>query len=66
MTSVNFKEFLYAQCKEIEKYKWYLGVQLHHDPLLDRTIEDIGCEWIQLFAADYRKYWEEKNKKQID
>lgn len=66
MNSVELKEFLAAQCEEILKYKWCLGEQLHHDPLLDKTMEDIGHEWIQLFARRYREEWEEKRKKEVN
>jgi len=43
---------------EMEKYKWYLGVQLQHDPLQDRSLNDIYCEWIDKYAADFRKLCE--------
>lgn len=59
LTAIEMKEFLSSQCEEILKYKWYLGEKLHHDPLLDKTINDIGHEWIQLYAREYRKKWEE-------
>ena len=42
LTAIEMKEFLSSQCEEILKYKWYLGEKLHHDPLLDKTINDIG------------------------
>jgi hypothetical protein len=50
-----------AEIKEMEKYKWYLGIQLQHDPLQDRSLNDIYCEWIDKYAADFRKFWEGKN-----
>ncbi len=50
-----------AEIQEMEKYKWYLGVQLQHDPLQDRSLNDIYCEWIEKYAADFRKFWEGKN-----
>ena len=59
LTAAEMKEFLRSQCEEILKYKWCLGEKLHHDPLLDKTINDIGHEWIQLYAREYRKKWEE-------
>lgn len=62
MGPIEFKEFLYAQCQEIMKYKWCLGVQLQHDPLLDKTMEEIGHEWIQLFARQYREKWKNESK----
>ena len=45
----------------MEKYKWYLGIQLQHDPLQDRSLNDIYCEWIDKYAADFRKFWEGNN-----
>ena len=51
-----------AELHEMEKYKWCLGVHLQHDPLLDRTLNEIYCEWIDKYAADFRKDWERKKK----
>ena len=48
------------EIREMEKYKWYLGIQLNHDPLQDRSLNDIYCEWIDKYAADFRKYWEKR------
>lgn len=63
MNNLELKEFLKAQVEEIMKYKWCLGVKLCHDPLLDRSIEEIGFEWVSLFAKQYRNEWVEKRKK---
>jgi hypothetical protein len=52
-----FDAYLRAQIQEIEKYKWCLGVQLKRDPLLDRSYDDICLEWIRLYAAEFRKHW---------
>lgn len=49
-----------AEIHEMEKYKWCLGVQLQHDPLRDRSLNDIYCEWIDKYAADFRKFWSDK------
>ena len=49
---------LEAEIQEMEKYKWCLGVQLQHDPLQDRSLNDIYCEWIDKYAADFRKFWD--------
>jgi len=54
-----------AEIREMEKYKWNLGVQLQHDPLRDRSLNDIYCEWIDKYAADFRKFWEDKDKKDL-
>ena len=50
-----------AEIREMEKYKWYLGIQLQHDPLQDRSLNDIYCEWIDKYTADFRKFWEGNN-----
>ena len=49
-----------AEICEMEKYKWCLGVHLQHDPLLDRSLNDIYCEWIDKYAADFRRDWENR------
>jgi hypothetical protein len=51
-----------AEVQEMEKYKWCLGVHLQHDPLLDRTLNEIYCEWIDKYAADFRKDWEKRKQ----
>jgi hypothetical protein len=50
-----------AEIQEMEKYKWCLGVELRHDPLNDRSLNDIYTEWIDKYAAGFRKGWD-KNK----
>jgi hypothetical protein len=52
-----------AEIKEMEKYKWCLGVELRHDPLQDRSLNDIYCEWIDKYAADFRRNWDGKTKR---
>jgi len=56
-------ESLRAEIKEIEKFKWYLGERLGHDPLNDRSMNDICEEWINNYAADFRKWWQQEQKK---
>jgi len=51
-----------AEVLEMEKYKWCLGVHLQHDPLMDRTLNEIYCEWIDKYAADFRKDWEKRKQ----
>jgi hypothetical protein len=57
------EEAIKAEINEIEKYKWYLGEKLGHDPLLDRSMDDICREWIEKHAEEFRKHWEEAKKK---
>jgi hypothetical protein len=54
------RKSLEAEIQEMEKYKWYLGEQIRHDPLKDRSLNDIYCEWVDKYAADFRKSWESK------
>ena len=55
-------ESLRAEIEEIEKFKWCLGERLGHDPLLDRSMNDICQEWITKYAADFRKWWQGRRK----
>ena len=59
-TEGDTRKSIEAEILEMEKYKWYLGVQLQHDPLQDRSLNEIYCEWIEKYAADFRKFWEGK------
>jgi len=59
------KKSVEVEIQEMEKYKWNLGVHLQHDPLQDRSLNDIYCEWINKYAADFRKFWEEKKKEDV-
>jgi len=52
------EETIKAELQEIEKYKWYLGERIGHDPLLDRSMNDICKEWIQQNARAFRENWE--------
>jgi hypothetical protein len=49
-----------AQIHEMEKYRWYLGERLGHDPLLDRTRNEICAEWIARYAAEFRAWWDSR------
>ena len=46
----------------MERFKWFEGVKLGHDPLQDRTLNEIYMDWIEKYGADFRKYWEERNR----
>jgi hypothetical protein len=52
------EETIKAELQEIEKYKWYLGERLGHDPLADRSMNDICKEWIERHAQNFRDHWE--------
>jgi hypothetical protein len=60
MTSEQLLDFLKLEIQEMEKYKWCLGVQIGHDPLNDRSIEEIYCEWINKNGEQFRKKHEIK------
>jgi hypothetical protein len=49
-----------AEIDEILKYKWYLGERLGHDPLQDRSMNDICREWIEQYAAEFRVWWQNR------
>jgi hypothetical protein len=55
------KQFLQDQIKEIEKYKYLCS---------EKAGRDLGQEcvfiWIEKYAAQYRKQWEEKHGKIIE
>jgi hypothetical protein len=61
----DIRDCIDAEIKEMEKYKWCLGVHLQHDPLIDRSLNDIYCEWIDKYAADFRKDWENKKRREF-
>ena len=52
------EETIKAEIEEIEKYKWYLGERIGHDPLLDLSMNEICREWIQQNARSFREHRE--------
>lgn len=56
------EETIKAEIQEIEKYKWYLGERIGHDPLLDRSMNEICKEWIQQNANAFRQHWEKTKR----
>lgn len=58
MSPHEIQRSLEAEIREMEKYKWYLGEKLQHDPLQDRSLNDIYCEWIEKYASDFRRDWD--------
>jgi hypothetical protein len=59
-TSAELLAYLKAQIVEMEKYKWILGVHLGHDPLLDRSLNEIYCDWIHKHGPAFRVWWESR------
>jgi hypothetical protein len=62
-SNADLLESLRAEIEEIEKFKWCLGERLGHDPLQDRSMNDICQEWISKYAADFRKWWQQERRK---
>jgi hypothetical protein len=60
VTDQEMRACIAAEIDEIQRYKWYLGERLRHDPLLDRSMDDICKEWIDKYAAEFRKTWESR------
>lgn len=52
------KKFMDAQIKEMEIHKWIESEAAGHD-LGEEALKD----WIVKHAAEFRKHWEEENKK---
>lgn len=52
-----FVEFMKAQLHEIDVHKWIMGEHLGRDPG-DEAVRD----WIDKYAANFRKEWEEAHK----
>jgi hypothetical protein len=61
-SNTGMRKCIELQIVEIQKYKWYLGEALRHDPLDDRSMNDICIEWIHKYAADFRKWWESQSE----
>jgi hypothetical protein len=51
-----------AQISEMERFKWFMGEQIGHDPLRDRSINEIYEEWIGKYGAAFRAWWEEQKR----
>ncbi len=60
MSREEMRAFAKRQLEEIDKYKWCLGEQLGHDPLYDRSYDQIACEWISLHGAEFRDMWRQQ------
>lgn len=58
------QEYIQAQIAEMEKFKWFMGEKLGHDPLKDRTLNEIYCEWIDKYGAEFRAWWERQKRGQ--
>ncbi len=56
------EETIKAEIDEIEKYKWYLGERIGHDPLNDRSMNEICKEWIERHALQFRQHWEREKQ----
>jgi hypothetical protein len=61
---IDLQECNKAQIHEMERFKWFMGEQIGHDPLRDRSINEIYEEWIEKFGASFRVWWEEEKKRE--
>ncbi len=61
----DFNAFIKAQIDEMEKHKWFEGVKLGHNPLQDRTLNEIYLDWIEKYGADFRKHWENQIRRPV-
>lgn len=57
---MQFKTFLQHQKEEIEKYKWIESQKAGHD-----LGEDAVRQWVEKFAANYRKEYEDVYKNMV-
>jgi len=58
ITREEMRQFAAMQVAEIDRHKYLLGTRLGHDPLQDRTMNDIAREWITTYGAGFRAYWQ--------
>lgn len=56
-----FTEYLRQQLHEIEKFKYTLGIEMGRDPLEVYSMNEIALMWITLYAAEFRKHWDERH-----
>ena len=50
-------DFLVAQLEEIYRYKWFLGEEMHNDPLNEYSMNEICSMWITKNAKTFRTEW---------
>ena len=54
-------DFLVAQIDEIYRYKWFMGEEIHYDPLYTYSMDDICMMWILNNAQTFRVEWIENH-----
>jgi len=54
MKTYTFEDYMKEQAEEIKKYIWCKGVELNHDPLNDKTENELSFEWLSKYAQIYR------------
>lgn len=57
MAEEDHKDFMSAQIKEIEVYKWLESEKAHRD-----LGEDAVKEWIKKYAKEFREKWQKMSK----
>ncbi len=51
------REFIKAELAEMEKFRWRLGKKIGHDPLNDRSLNEIYGEWIIKYSEAFKNWW---------
>lgn len=57
MNREELKNYLNAQLREIEKYKWIQSERENHDIGFQRA----AFEWIAFYGAQFHQQWESSN-----
>lgn len=60
-TTDDLKTYNCTQLHEIDKFKWYLGVNLGFDPLNIYSLNEIYMMWISQHAKTFREDWEKQH-----
>lgn len=55
MKEYTFQDYMNEQAEEIKKFIWCKGVELHHNPIEDKTEDEWGIEWIEKYAVQFRE-----------
>jgi len=58
----DLRESAQATWEEFLRHKWRMGVQLGHNPLDDRSVNELFADWIAQHAAGFRQHWEEQRR----
>ena len=62
MSRQELRQFMAVQLAEINRYVRVLARELGRDPLAERSYNDIACEWIRSYSAQFRRSWDEGHR----